>query len=399
MACTMPDQTSKSTREAFASIWIKHYGWPELLVTDQGPEFIGHEFTQYVGENGCIQHYIDSQSQWQQGRTERAGDSLKEDLRDVMEACAIVTEDEFDLALTTAIDARNRYVNRSGFSAHQRVFGSSIRLPGSLMSDDPTDRLALHTDPSTEFARAAEIRDSAQKALFKHADHEAVARAARARSRILQPNKNIRAGDVAYVWRSSPRHKIRGWVGPGVVVCVNAQGTSAWISMRGVLVKTNMDRIRIATDSEWLGAELIKILSADAKAHLERAGQRGYVDASDEEGPVTESESQPTSDAASYIIPQGLDSIPEDQEMVQAPPPVDVPVGSDTVTSDSTSSSSSDSSPSTPNSRRPAPATPAGGALRGCRGAGGKRWAADPYMRCIRVRRSAARRQPRAAGS
>ena len=190
MACTMPDQISKSTREAFASVWIKQYGWPELLVTDQGPEFIGHEFTQYVGENGCIQHYIDSQSPWQQGRTERAGDSLKEDLRDVMEACAIVTEDEFDLALTTAIDARNRYVNRSGFSAHQRVFGSSIRLPGSLMSDDPIDRLALHTDPSTEFARAAEIRDSAQKALFKHADHEAVARAARARSRILQPNKN-----------------------------------------------------------------------------------------------------------------------------------------------------------------------------------------------------------------
>ena len=140
-----------------------------------------------MGENGRLQHYIDSQSRWQQGRTERAGDSLKEDLRDVMEACAIVTEEEFDLALTTAIDARNRYVNRSGFSAHQRVFGSSIRLPGSLMSDDPIDRLALHTDPSTEFARAAEIRDSAQKALFKHADHEAVARAARARSRILQP--------------------------------------------------------------------------------------------------------------------------------------------------------------------------------------------------------------------
>ena len=73
MMCTMPDKTSQSTRDAFAQLWIKHYSWPELLVTDQGPEFIGHAFTTYVGENGCLQLYIDSQSPWQQGRTERAG--------------------------------------------------------------------------------------------------------------------------------------------------------------------------------------------------------------------------------------------------------------------------------------------------------------------------------------
>ena len=38
-----------------------------------------------------------------------------------------------DLALTEAVKARNRYINRSGYSAHQRVFGSSLRLPGSLL--------------------------------------------------------------------------------------------------------------------------------------------------------------------------------------------------------------------------------------------------------------------------
>ena len=48
MACVMPDKTSKSARNAFADAWIKHYGWMELLVTDQGPEFTGHEFSSYV---------------------------------------------------------------------------------------------------------------------------------------------------------------------------------------------------------------------------------------------------------------------------------------------------------------------------------------------------------------
>ena len=225
MAVTVPDQTSASARNAFATGWVKHYGWPELVVTDQGPEFVGHEFTTYIGEHGCLHHFIDSQSPWQQGRTERAGESLKEDLRDIIEECAIITEPDFEIALTQALDARNRYVNRSGYSAHQRVFGHTLRLPGCLMSDDPVDRIAVATDPSTEFQRSAEIRDSAQRALFRHNDHEAIKRAGRQRSRI-QPKQTIIIGDVVYVWRSSPRAKVKGWVGPGLVVCVNDRQTS-----------------------------------------------------------------------------------------------------------------------------------------------------------------------------
>ena len=67
--------------------------------------------------------------------------------------------------------------------------------------------------------------------------------------------------------------------------------------MRGVLIKTNIDRVRLATDSEWLGAELIKVLSDDAKQHIAKKGQRGYVDTANEEGPPEE-ESEETGDAA-----------------------------------------------------------------------------------------------------
>ena len=55
--------------------------------------------------------------------------------------------------------------------------------------------------------------------------------------------------------------------------------------MEGVLVKCNIERARPAMDEEWIGAEVIKVLSTDAKASLERRGQRGYVDATNEEGP------------------------------------------------------------------------------------------------------------------
>ena len=82
-------------------------------------------------------------------KTERAGQPFKHQLWDLDEECHIEGETEFEAAVAECCDARNRHCNRSGFSAHQRVFGSSLRLPGSLLSDDPIDRQLLSADPYT----------------------------------------------------------------------------------------------------------------------------------------------------------------------------------------------------------------------------------------------------------
>ena len=113
-ACRVPDKSSASVRDAFAMHWTKHYTIPELVVTDQGTEFTGKEFTSYLADHSCLQHLIDSQSPWQQGRTERDGGSLKEDLCKICQECGLVTEDEFDIALAEAVSVRNSFQNRSG---------------------------------------------------------------------------------------------------------------------------------------------------------------------------------------------------------------------------------------------------------------------------------------------
>ena len=118
--------TAKTVMKEFKVVCVKHCGWPEIIVHDQGP--------------GVLTMPIDSQSPWQNGTTERAGQSFKHKLWDLDEQCHIEGETEFEAAVSEWSDARNRYCNRSGFSAHQRVFGSSLRLPGSLLSDDPIDR-------------------------------------------------------------------------------------------------------------------------------------------------------------------------------------------------------------------------------------------------------------------
>lgn len=53
------------------------------------------------------------------------------------------------MLLTEAMDARDRCVQRSGFSSQQRVFGRNNRMPASLLRDGPIDRQLLgeaHSD-------------------------------------------------------------------------------------------------------------------------------------------------------------------------------------------------------------------------------------------------------------
>ena len=194
----------------FKIAWVKHFGWPEIIVHDQVPEFMGNDFQNPAGAAGVLTMPIDSQSPWQNGKTERAEQSFKHQLRDLDEECHIAGETEFEAAIAECCYARNRYCNRSGFSAHQRVFGSSLRLLGSLLSDDPIDRQLLTADPYTNFHRANEMRTSARRALFKQNSARAVQAAGSARHR-SQPREDINAGDTTMVWRNNKLTGRRGW--------------------------------------------------------------------------------------------------------------------------------------------------------------------------------------------
>ena len=244
--------TAKTVMKEFKIAWVKHYGWPEIVVHDQGLEFMGTEFQNLAGAAGVLTMPIDSQSPWQNGKTERAGQSFKHQLWDLDEECHIEGETECEAAVAECCGARNRYCNRSGFTAHQRVSGSSLRFPGSLLSDDPIDRQLLTADPYTHFQRANEMRTAAQRALFKQNSARAVQAAGLARHR-SQPGENKYAEDTTMVWRNNKLTGRKGWTGPSVVVAVSPTRTYFWSSMRGCLLKCSSEQVRKATEAEWLG--------------------------------------------------------------------------------------------------------------------------------------------------
>ena len=207
---------------------------------------MGSEFQNPAGAAGVLTMPIDSQSPWQNGKTERAGQSFKHQLWDLDEECHIEGETEFEAAVAECCDARNRYCNRSGFSAHQRkcLVPACVCLEACL-SDDPIDRQLLTADPYTNFHRANEMRTAAQRALFKQNSARAVAR------HRSQPRENINAGDTTMVWRNNKLTGRKGWTGPGVVVAVSPTRTSFWISMRGCLLKCSSEHVRKATTKLW----------------------------------------------------------------------------------------------------------------------------------------------------
>ena len=89
--------TAKTVMKEFKIAWAKHYGWPEIIIHDQGPEFIGNEFQNQAGK-------IEKQKE--------RGQSFKHQLWDLDDECHIEGETEFEAAVAECCDARSRCCNR-----------------------------------------------------------------------------------------------------------------------------------------------------------------------------------------------------------------------------------------------------------------------------------------------
>ena len=303
------DKRAQTVCTAFMVQWVAHYGPPSLVIADQGKEFVSEEFGGRLGEHGISVHYTDVRSPWQNARTERAGGSFKTRLETIIHETT-ATEEEFLLVLAETCAAHNRYYNRAGYSPYQRTFGVNPRLPASLLSDDALDRDLLREGAGDEVRRVWEIRDAAAAAWMRSQDTEAIKRSLRTTTRTADM-KELKVGDTVFVWRHTAVYK--GWTGPGIVVAINSNERSLWISLRGYLVKASREQVRAATPEEFLGVELVQELSSALLEDVETGQLRNYRDVQ-AEGPPDE-------------LPQELRPEPE-LPVVQPPlvPDPDVPM-------------------------------------------------------------------------
>jgi len=276
-----PGRTAEDVSVTFWNEWIKHYGAPQLIIADRGSEFLSETFQEAIGGFGIAIHYTDPESPWQNGRTEKAGGIFKDKLKAVTDQMSIHRE-ELPVAVAEVNAARNRFMDRYGFSPMQRVFGKNLRFPASLLSSDVLNQELVDASASDPIQRIWNIRECASQAWMKRQDKEAIQRSLRANTRSADA-KPLHPGMWVYVYRDNASY--RGWTGPGVLIAETETHRSWWISMRGRLWKASREQIRIATAEEQLGAELVTELSKDMLEKVERQGQLAYQDITHENVP------------------------------------------------------------------------------------------------------------------
>ena len=88
-----------------------------------------------------------------------------------------------------------------------------------------------------------------------------IARAGRLR---LRPEQEYFRGQWAMLWRNMRQRQEGGsyryrerWVGPGIVIL--HEGNTVWVVVRGRLFKCNPGHLRLVTNLESLGAQLLNI--------------------------------------------------------------------------------------------------------------------------------------------
>ena len=261
-------------------MWVKVFGPPELLVLDRGKEFFNEKFHAVLGDQGCGLH-IDAESPWQNSRTERAGGILKEKILATAHAVS-ATPEELHLAIAEAVSARNRFMNRFGFSPTQRVFGKNLRLHGSMLTSDSMDQELPQASVTKPVRRLWEIQHIATKEWVRRQDQEAIRRSIRAKTR-TSDMKSLAPGSWVYVFRDTPSYK--GWTGRGVLIAEDLNNRSCWVSMRGRLWKASREQIRLAHPEEELGAELVVELSKEMLNKVHKPGQVAFQDVAQESFP------------------------------------------------------------------------------------------------------------------
>ena len=149
-----------------------------------------------------------------------------------LETRAVTTQSELEVMGYELVGQKNRYLHRGGFSPYQLVFGVNPRLPGDILSDDPTDLVpfsdqspeAMEVDSvAAEFTRRQQIRQEARRLLFASEAGRKLAAATRA---ARHQDRQFSKGQWVYVWRRASRTHAGNelglqrdrWVGPGLVL-------------------------------------------------------------------------------------------------------------------------------------------------------------------------------------
>ena len=311
------DKTSEEVIRVFRTTWATWAGYPSVLVADLGPEFASVEFTTWMESHECRVYHTPVESPWQNGIAERAGGIFKAVLAKNCAEHSVVTEDEFDDAVSIANAARNGDINDSGFSADQWILGRAKKLPADVLSAGGVrGNLSSHGSPLLGFHKRLAMMETARQAITRVHFSKRLRSAELARARTVPDAVNFKIGDMVYFYRESMKSSgqqrkarnakqmlLKTWHGPGVVVGKEGN-TAIYVGYRGNSTKCAPESVRMASAFEQIAAESWSELITDVLEHSK-------VEQAPRDPPQAEAERMPDVEQRPPRVSRELDALPE----------------------------------------------------------------------------------------
>ncbi len=265
---------------ALERCWIRHFGCPTVLVTDEGRGWASDEMMTWAA-NHNVQHMISpGEAHTRLALVERRHAVLRESVEIYMDDLELTSIDGLRQALAYVLPQINSTPTVAGFSPSQWVLGFQPNFPGDLLAEGLNPS---HLDGSVSFEQQLERRTAAKQALIK-ADTDRRLRRALLR-RYAGTNVVLEPGQACFYWRDA-RHgdlvKIR-WLGPAKVILreddESGKPSLYWISHGTQLLRCAPHHVR----SDFRSADTVVgglVEARRAVADLKSRGVTRFLDLS-----------------------------------------------------------------------------------------------------------------------
>ena len=250
-AVIAPSRTTDQAAKALISGWMLWAGSPHTLIVDAASELNSEEFLGILQRHGVRCRTCAADAHWQNARAERHGGILQVILNKMDAEEPISDYDKLATALQHATQTKNQWSRHRGYAPEMLVFGKSVHIPGSIVSDSnqATHAMALSQLPDgVRFRTDLATRERARRAFAAVDNDQVLRRAMVSRSR---PNRGVYdKGEWVMYWKK--RGEADGnWIGPAQVLAQEADRV-VWISHGTKLFRIAPEHVRyLSAAEEW----------------------------------------------------------------------------------------------------------------------------------------------------
>ena len=324
-ACWVPEETSESYSKALEKVWIRHFGAPRILITDEGRPWLGGVFESWSSALGIDHQVAPGEAHERLALVERRHAVLRRACEVYMQDRKLTDHHGIKEALTYVIPQQNATPAVPGFSPSQWVLGYQPELAHLLDSNLNAAQLAGNNH---SFEQNLERRTAAKMALTS-ADADSKLR--RALSRKYQGQSRVfRLGERVWFWRDARQgalNKIR-WLGPAHVVLreedpeAQTEATKIktyWLAYKSQLVGAAPHHVRgdilgpqhVLDDMQAATVRQLKSRGVTRYYDLRRANRQQLDDVEDDEqcedpdGPLHDEQDEPPRQRLRLEITEG----------------------------------------------------------------------------------------------